>query len=74
MFEFQAGACIADGNNRIVGIGYNGMPTGCDDSLMPWHGDGRDPLNSKHLYGMYSLMVCYLLLNIVAKVVTISNE
>lgn len=32
----NAGACIADGNNRIVGIGYNGFPRGCSDDLLPW--------------------------------------
>ncbi len=32
----QVGACIVDSNNRIVGIGYNGFPRGCDDSDLPW--------------------------------------
>ena len=27
----QVGACIVDGNNKIVGIGYNGFPIGCSD-------------------------------------------
>ena len=27
------GAVIVDNVNRIVSIGYNGMPRGCDDSL-----------------------------------------
>ena len=32
----QVGACIVDEFNRIVSIGYNGMPNGCDDDLLPW--------------------------------------
>jgi len=27
----QVGACIVDKNNRILSMGYNGMPAGCDD-------------------------------------------
>ncbi|KAK7498032.1 hypothetical protein BaRGS_00010620 [Batillaria attramentaria] len=32
----QVGACIVNTDNRIVGIGYNGMPSGCKDEDMPW--------------------------------------
>ena len=32
----QVGACIVGPDNRIVGIGYNGMPRGCSDDLLPW--------------------------------------
>ena len=32
----QVGACIVDENNRILSVGYNGMPCGCDDDEMPW--------------------------------------
>ena len=32
----QVGACIVNPENRIVGIGYNGMPRGCSDDLLPW--------------------------------------
>ena len=27
----QVGACIINQDRRIVGIGYNGLPQGCDD-------------------------------------------
>ncbi len=37
----QVGACIINQDKRIVGIGYNGMPQGCDDTLFPWGKDGR---------------------------------
>lgn len=32
----QVGACIVDENNKVVSIGYNGMPRGCNDKDMPW--------------------------------------
>ena len=44
----QVGACIVDPNNKVVSIGYNGMPRGVDDNLIPWgHGEGTE---SKYLY------------------------
>lgn len=52
----QVGACIVDSNNKILSIGYNGMPTGCDDNCMPWERDG-EPLDTKYLY------VCHAELN-----------
>ena len=32
----QVGACIVDQHNKILSIGYNGFPMGCDDDLFPW--------------------------------------
>jgi dCMP deaminase len=32
----QVGACIVDSKQRIVAIGYNGFPRGCDDDVFPW--------------------------------------
>ena len=32
----QVGACIVDGNNKVVSIGYNGFPMGCSDDEFPW--------------------------------------
>lgn len=44
----QVGACIVSKDNKVVSIGYNGMPSGCDDDCMPWeNGEG---LESKYLY------------------------
>ncbi len=44
----QVGACIANKDNKVVSIGYNGMPNGLNDDEMPWgHGEG---LESKYLY------------------------
>ncbi len=31
----QVGACIVNHENKILSLGYNGMPTGCCDDDMP---------------------------------------
>ncbi len=36
----QVGACIVNQNNIILSTGYNGMPKGCSDDLLPWERDG----------------------------------
>lgn len=36
----QVGACIVDRENKIVSVGYNGMPSGCSDDQMPWEREG----------------------------------
>ena len=36
----QEGAVIVDDKNRIVSIGYNGMPRGCYDDQFPWGREG----------------------------------
>lgn len=36
----QVGACIVSPDNRIVGVGYNGLPYGCDDKEYPWAREG----------------------------------
>ena len=51
----QVGACIVDRENKILSVGYNGMPHCCSDDEYPW---GRDEgLASKYLY------VCHAELN-----------
>ncbi len=35
----QVGACIVDGQNRILATGYNGFPQGCSDDEFPWNRD-----------------------------------
>ena len=32
----QVGACVVNNQNRIVTMGYNGLPNGCDDDMCPW--------------------------------------
>ena len=52
----QVGACIVNGDNRILSVGYNGMPTGCEDDEMPWSREGGF-LESKYAF------VCHAELN-----------
>ncbi|RZF37349.1 hypothetical protein LSTR_LSTR010444 [Laodelphax striatellus] len=53
----QVGACIVNRQNRIVGIGYNGMPTGCSDALFPWGKHNRaDKMENKYLYVCHAEM------------------
>lgn len=52
----QVGACIVSKENKILSLGYNGMPTGCFDDDMPWEREG-DPLKTKYMY------VCHAELN-----------
>lgn len=52
----QVGACIVGEDNRILSLGYNGMPMGCSDDQMPW-GKAENPLEAKYLF------VCHAELN-----------
>lgn len=52
----QVGACIVNSNNRIMSVGYNGFPTGCDDDEFPWERTG-EKLHTKYPY------VCHAELN-----------
>ena len=42
-------------DNKIVGIGYNGMPNGCSDDELPWQREAPSKLDTKYPYGMFSL-------------------
>jgi dCMP deaminase len=46
----QVGACIVDGENRIIGLGYNGFPSGCSDDHLPWSRSNKNNLDNKYLY------------------------
>ena len=62
----QVGACIANDDNKVVSIGYNGMPQGLNDDKMPWgHGEGLD---SKYLY------VCHAEFNAILNTLFPCNE
>lgn len=50
------GSCIVSSDNKILSVGYNGMPVGCSDDEFPWERDG-DPLSTKYLF------VCHAELN-----------
>ena len=53
----QVGACIVNNNNKIVSVGYNGMPIGCCDDEMPWEREGNSALDTKYPF------VCHAELN-----------
>ena len=38
----QVGACIVSPNNKILSMGYNGFPNGCDDDEFPWERTGEE--------------------------------
>lgn len=50
------GSCIVSSENKILSVGYNGMPVGCSDDEFPWDRDG-EPLSTKYLF------VCHAELN-----------
>ncbi len=52
----QVGACLVDRENKILSMGYNGMPRCCDDDEYPWEREGS-PLESKYIF------VCHAELN-----------
>ena len=49
----QVGACIVDEENKVVSIGYNGMPRGCADNKMPWEREGGF-LTTKYAYVVHA--------------------
>lgn len=52
----QVGTCIVNRDHKILSMGYNGMPTGCMDDVMPWAREGG-ALDTKYMY------VCHAELN-----------
>ena len=53
----QAVGCIVNDQHKIVSVGYNGMPTGCNDDDMPWERSAESPLDTKYPF------VCHAELN-----------
>lgn len=49
----KVGACIVNSKKRIIGIGYNGFPIGCDDDEFPWEREG-DYLDCKYPYVVHA--------------------
>ena len=49
------GACIVTPEQRIIGVGYNGLPRGCDDSdPVYWSDDDGDAFHSRHSYVVHA--------------------
>lgn len=51
----KVGACIVNDTNRIVGVGYNGFPYGCDDHEYPWGREG-EYFDTKYPYVVHAEM------------------
>ena len=56
----QVGACIVNEDKRIVGIGYNGFPRGCEDDVFPWGKGNTNPLDNKYPYVVHAEANCIL--------------
>ena len=50
----KVGACIVSKDKKVLSLGYNGMPTGCDDEVMPWGREGEDPLDTKYPFVVHA--------------------
>ena len=49
----QVGAAIVNVKNKIVGIGYNGFPSGLNDDEYPWHREGSF-VDTKYAYVVHA--------------------
>jgi dCMP deaminase len=49
----QVGSCIVSADHKILSIGYNGLPRGCDDDAFPWTNEGTG-LDSKYPFVTHS--------------------
>ncbi|GIY42891.1 deoxycytidylate deaminase [Caerostris darwini] len=52
----KVGACIVDKENRIVSLGYNGMPRGIKDEQLPWNKEGTYKYQTKYPYVCHAEM------------------
>ncbi len=50
----QVGACVVNADKRIIGIGYNGFPTGCSDDVFPWGKESKNYLETKYPYVVHA--------------------
>lgn len=50
----QVGCCIVNNSNRIVSVGYNGLPNRCNDDDFPWEKNSSDPLENKYLFVVHA--------------------
>ena len=52
----QVGACIVSTDNKMLSMGYNGLPNGCSDDEFPWarSADDGDELKTKYPYTVHS--------------------
>ncbi len=49
----QVGSCIVSSDNKILSVGYNGLPIGCSDDEFPWEREGEE-IDTKYPYVVHS--------------------
>lgn len=49
----QVGCCIISDDHKILSMGYNGLPKGCDDDVFPWEREG-ETLETKYPFVVHS--------------------
>ena len=49
----KVGACLVNEDKRIIGIGYNGFPRGCQDDEFPWGREGN-AIDTKYPYVVHA--------------------
>ena len=47
----QVGCCIVSQDNKILSMGYNGLPKGCSDDEFTWAREGED---NKYFYSTHT--------------------
>ncbi len=50
----QVGACIVNPDKKIVGVGYNGLPWGCEDEDFPWESREGILYDTKYPYVVHA--------------------
>jgi dCMP deaminase len=50
----KVGACIVNEENKIIGIGYNGFPIGCEDDQLPWTKKAKNMNDTKYPYVVHA--------------------
>ena len=53
-YYVQVGACIVR-DGKVISTGYNGMPWGCSDDLLPWTNMPENEEENKRPYGNHKL-------------------
>ncbi|QKT05329.1 cytidine deaminase [Mycoplasma sp. OR1901] len=49
----KVGACIINARKRVIGMGYNGMPSGNDNDF-PWTRDAKEEKDNKYPYVVHA--------------------
>lgn len=50
----QVGACIVDSSNRVIGLGYNGLPRGMKANSIDWDRTIKEFMDVKYTYVVHA--------------------